>query len=281
MLTTMIDLLTRAEGEGYAVGGFNVYNLEGVQAVVRAAERERSPAILQVHPAAFKHGGIPLIALCLSAAHEASVPIGVHLDHATSDADIERALKAGVTSVMADGSHNNYSANVTFTRRIVELARHFEVGVEAELGRLSGTEDDLTVAEYEARLTDPTDAATFIEATGISALAVCIGNVHGRYDSEPHLDLERLREIRARVSIPLVLHGASGLPPNIVQSCIAEGVRKFNVNTEVRDAYGAALRQHLTEQPNADLLNLMNAAVEAMEVVIVEKLRLFGSADKA
>jgi len=210
--------LLRAANEGhYAVGAFNVYNLEGVLAVIRAAAAARSPAMLQVHPAALHHGGPPLLALCLAAAREASVPVAVHLDHASSAADIRTALAAGVPSVMADGAHLPYEANVAFTREMVALAREHGAGVEAELGRLSGTEDGLTVPEYEARLTDPAQAAAFVAATGVDALAVCIGNVHGRYRRAPVLDWERLAAIKAAVPVPLVLHGASGLPTGTVQ----------------------------------------------------------------
>jgi len=161
MLRTTIALMKAARGNGYALGAFNVYNLEGVRAVGAAAEMEHSPAIVQIHPSAFRHGGIPLVALCLAAAREASVPMAVHLDHSTSPDDIRSALAAGLTSIMADGSGLSYADNVAFTREMVALTHKHGGTVEAELGRLAGTEDDLTVEEYEARLTDPDQAVDF------------------------------------------------------------------------------------------------------------------------
>jgi len=279
MLRTTIALMKAARGNGYALGAFNVYNLEGVRAVGAAAEMEHSPAIVQIHPSAFRHGGIPLVALCLAAAREASVPMAVHLDHSTSPDDIRSALAAGLTSIMADGSGLSYADNVAFTREMVALTHKHGGTVEAELGRLAGTEDDLTVEEYEARLTDPDQAVDFLAQTGTDALAVCIGNIHGRYRSEPRLDFDRLDAIRKAVSVPLVLHGASGLPEGMVRRAIELGVCKFNVNTELREAYLGALREHLAESP--DLLGLMQSATDAMKGVVRAKLQLFGSAGRA
>lgn len=279
MLSTTIALMKAARGYGYALGAFNVYNLEGVRAVGAAAEMEHSPAIVQIHPSAFRHGGIPLVALCRAAVKEASVPMAVHLDHSSSPDDIRAALAAGLTSIMADGSGLSYADNVAFTREMVALTHKHKGTVEAELGRLAGTEDDLTVEEYEARLTDPDQATDFVAQTGTDALAVCIGNIHGRYRGEPRLDFDRLDAIRKAVSVPLVLHGASGLPEGMVRRAIELGVCKFNVNTELREAYLGALRDHLAESP--DLLPLMQSATDAMKGVVRAKLQLFGSAGKA
>jgi tagatose 1,6-diphosphate aldolase GatY/KbaY len=280
MLAAMTALLRDAMAGDYAIGAFNIYNLEGVRAVVRAAEAGRSPAMLQILPSALQHGGPPLVALCLAAARNAAVPIAVHLDHSASPADIQSALAAGLTSVMADGSHLPYSENIAFTRHMVALAQTHQATVEAELGRLTGTEDGLTIPEYEAKLTDPGQAADFVAQTGIAALAVCIGNVHGRYRSEPRLDFDRLAAIRQAVAIPLVLHGASGLPQAMVHRSIALGVRKFNVNTEVREAYVHTLRERLQDPKSPDLLDLMQSAEQAMQAVVAEKLQLFASVGK-
>src|SRR5262245_13375593 len=265
MLTPTMTLLHDAEAGGYAIGAFNVYNLEGVKAVVGAAEAERSPAMLQVHPSALAYGGAPLIALCLAAARAAAVPIAVHLDHSSAAEDIRAALEAGAGSIMADGSHLDYESNLAFTREMAGLAHARGAAAEAELGRLSGSEDGLTVAEYEARLTDPAQAAAFLEEPGADMLAVCIGNVHGRYRGEPRLDFERLAAIRRAVSAPLVLHGASGLPADQIARAIDLGVRKFNVNTEVREAYLAALRDALAVPKPPDLIALMEGAGAVMQ----------------
>ena len=234
MLTSMVDMLHRAQAGGYAIGAFNVYNLEGVKAVIGAAEAERSPVILQIHPKALDYGGVLLIALCIEAARQASVPVAVHLDHSTSAQTIRFALKAGMSSVMVDGSHLDYPQNVAFTREMTHLAHECGAGVEAELGRISGSEDGLTVAELEARLTDPRQAADFVAQTQVDVLAICIGNVHGHYRTEPRLDFKRLAAIHDCVNIPLVLHGTSGLPDAMITRAVELGVSKFNVNTEVR-----------------------------------------------
>lgn len=281
MLVATRGLLDGARAGGYAVGAFNVYNLEGARAVVAAAEAERSPAMLQIHPAALKHGGPPLIALCLAAARAASVPMSVQLDHSTDAGEIRAAIKCGVVSIMADGSHLDYTANVEFTREMAALARTHGVAVEAELGRLAGTEDGLTVAEYESSLTEPARAAEFVERTGVDMLAVCVGNVHGRYVGEPRLDFERLSMLHDSVPVPLVLHGASGLPGEMVSRAIVLGVRKFNVNTELRDAYLDALGQGQNLTERSDLVALMCRAVAAMQEVVAGKLRLFGSVGRA
>ena len=281
MLAQTRDILRRAADDGYAVGAFNVYNLEGVRAVVSAAEDSRSPVMLQLHPGALTLGGGPLVALCMQAAREASVPVAVHLDHSASRDDIQGALDAGLASIMADGSHLPYEQNIEFTRDIAGLVHRQSGFVEGELGRLSGTEDDLSVPENLAKLTDPVQAADFISRTGLDALAVCIGNVHGRYRSEPRLDFERLSAIREAVPVPLVLHGASGLPVGMVRRSIKLGVCKLNVNTEVREAYLGTLKKQLQEPKPPDLVKLMQSAIEAMKEVVLAKIELFGSSGKA
>ncbi len=281
MLTATTSLLHTARAGGYAIGAFNVYNLEGARAVVAAAEDARSPALLQIHPGALAYGGAPLIALCLAVARDAAVPMAVHLDHSTSPRDISAALGAGCRSIMADGSHLPYPENVTFTAEMAALAHASGAAVEAELGRLSGTEDGLTVEDYDALLTDPVQAAEFVARTDIDALAVCIGNVHGRYQGEPTLAFDRLAAISTAVGVPLVLHGASGLPDALVRRVIELGVCKFNVNTEVREAYLDALRESLHGSAPPDLLDLLRHVTAAMRGVVATKLRLFQSAGRA
>jgi tagatose 1,6-diphosphate aldolase GatY/KbaY len=281
MLTSTQELLETARRNIYAIGAFNVYNLEGVKAVVLAAEEAHSPAMLQLHPSALKFGGSSLVALCLEAARRAAVPISVHLDHSTSETAIQMALEAGMRSIMADGSPYPYEQNLTFTRTMTNLAHTVGAVVEAEIGRISGTEDGLTIAEKEAKMTDPEQAREFVAATGVDSLAVTIGNVHGNYQSEPRLDFDRLARIRRLVDIPLVLHGASGLPPAMISRSIQLGVCKFNVNTEVRQAYMRILQSDACADPDSDLLDCMDDVIAAMKEVILEKLNLFGSAGKA
>jgi len=281
MLVPTNDLLQAARYGSYAIGAFNIYNLEGAQAVVNAAEQNNSPAMLQIHPAALSYAGPALVALSVTAAREADVPMAVHLDHSVSESAIERAIATGFSSVMADGSHLAYEENIAFTQEMVALAHRHGVAVEAELGRISGTEDGLTVPEFEARFTDPDQALSFVQQTGIDALAVCIGNVHGRYHREPKLDLARLALIDALVDVPLVLHGASGLPDEMVQEAIARGIVKLNVNTEIRQAFLGSMRKNIVKDPPPDLVDLLEKAVEAMTKVIADKLRLFGSVNEA
>ncbi|UIE39039.1 class II fructose-bisphosphate aldolase [Leptodesmis sichuanensis] len=281
MLSSTQELLETARRNSYAIGAFNVYNLEGVKAVISAAADNNSPAMLQLHPSALRYGGAPLVAMCLQAAKDARVPIAVHLDHSTSAKDIRTALEVGMNSIMADGSHLPYEENMAFTREMTRLAHAKGAIVEAEIGRISGTEDGLTIAEKEAKMTDPDQAVEFVKATQVDALAVTIGNVHGEYKSPPRLDFPRLKRIRQLIPIPLVLHGASGLPEPMISQSIHLGVCKFNVNTEVRQAYIQALQEEICRDEPGDLLDGMSGAIAAMQEVITAKLRLFGSVNKA
>ena len=281
MLNSTEQLLRQARRGGYAVGAFNVYTLEGVRAVVSAAVGARSPAILQVLPKALELGGTPLIALCLEAARKAAVPMSVHLDHCPTETTIQTALEAGISSVMADGSHLPLEENLTFTRRIVTLAANKGQTVEGELGRLGGTEDGLTVAQRESRLTDPDQAREFVAATEVQALAVCIGNVHGTYHCPPDLDFDRLAAIARQVSIPLVLHGTSGLPDAMIRRAVALGVCKFNVNTELRQAVMQAGQTFYANAAKPELVDRMKMEIKAMQAPVAAKLDLFGSQARA
>lgn len=279
--TTMI--LGHAEQHNYAVGGFNCYNLEWAQAIIGAAEATKSPVLLQILPSSMQMSGLPLIALCLEIGKQATIPVNFHLDHHRDEGDIQAGLDYGVTSVMADGSHFDYEENVAFTKAIAEIAHNKGASVEAELGMLSGTEDGYTVESYQASLTDPVQAAEFVTETRVDSLAVCVGNVHGPYPDEPQLDFDRLAEIHKQVNVPLVMHGASGLPLDQVKHSVELGIRKFNVNTEVRNAYMQGLHDHLTASENLpkNALALNQAAIDAMKTVLIEKMELFGSVDKS
>jgi tagatose 1,6-diphosphate aldolase GatY/KbaY len=207
--------------------------------------------------------------------------MAVHLDHCGSEDMITTALEAGISSVMADGSHLDYAAHVAFTQRIASLAREQGKSVEAELGRLAGTEDGLSVAEREARLTVPDQAVDFVEKTKVDALAVCIGNVHGHYSTPPDLDFDRLSTLRQRLSLPLVLHGTSGLPDDMIFEAIAQGVCKFNVNTELREAGLQATGHYFKRTGKKELVALMTAVIDAIKVPVMAKIQLFGSSGKA
>tara|TARA_B100000586_G_scaffold181792_1_gene133293 strand:- start:907 stop:1764 length:858 start_codon:yes stop_codon:yes gene_type:complete len=274
VLASTQEILDQAIEGGFAVGAFNVYNLEGAKAVVQAAEQEHLPVIIQIHPKSILAGSKALPALCLAAAKEATVLVSVHLDHSDSEDAIRASLTAGIRSVMADGSSLKFDMNVIFTRQCVKNVHSAGGFVEGELGRLSGTEEGLTISEYEARYTNPEQAYEFCIETGLDALAICIGNVHGKYLREPELDFGRLSSIKEAVSVPLVLHGGSGLPENTVRRAIELGVSKLNVNTELRNAYLGSLRDSLNLN-KPDITNVMDNAVEAMTSVVVEKIRQF------
>ncbi|MFB6275085.1 MAG: ketose-bisphosphate aldolase [Halothece sp.] len=281
MLTSTQELLEAAQKQSYAIGAFNMYNLEGAKAVIDAAEAEKSPAMLQILPNVLNYGGSALIAMFLEAADSANVPMSVHLDHCDDRAMIGTALEAGVQSILADGSTLSFQDNLAFTREMTDLAHAKGSTVEAEVGRISGTEDGMTVAEKEAKMTDPDEAKEFVAKSGVDFLAVTIGNVHGKYHGEPQLDFDRLAKIRQQLQIPLVLHGASGLPAEMIQQSIELGVCKFNVNSEVRKTYLEFWREYGKTGSKSDLLDCQKSVTAAMQEVIAEKMRLFGSAGKA
>lgn len=281
MLTTVLDLMMKARTGGYSVGAFNVYNFEEVKGVISAAEEVDSPVILQMLPGALELTGNGLIKLCQVAASESTVPVAVHLDHCTSAETIQSVLTAGLDSAMADGSHLDFDGNMAFTRDMVRLAERHGAMVEGELGRLTGSEDDWIVEAYEACLTDPARAEQFVAETGVAALAVCIGNVHGRYPQEPDLDFERLNAIGRRVSAPLVLHGTSGLPDEMIRRAIESGICKFNVNTELREAYLTEATTYLSSEKKPELTGLMQRVIQAVSKTVKEKMALFGANGRA
>lgn len=248
-MTTSKELLLNAQRGRYAVGAFNVENMEMVQAVVEAAIELSSPAIIQTTPSTLRYGEPKMYAAMVRAAAEQSpVPIALHLDHGESFALAAKALRAGYTSIMIDGSHGPFEENISISRRVVEMAEAMGIPVEAELGKVGGKEDDLDGGA--GGLTDPADAVKFVAETGISSLAVAIGTAHGLYAGEPKLDIPRLKAIRKVVEIPLVLHGASGLSKEQVQECIREGCCKVNFATELRIAYSGGVKAVFADKPD-------------------------------
>ena len=219
-LVTTKQLLLDAQEKGYAVGAFNVENMEMVQAVVSAAEELQSPVIMQTTPSTVKYADLAYFyANAKVAAEEASVPVAIHLDHGNSFELAMQALRAGYTSIMIDGSHDSFEENIKVSKAVADACHPSGVPVEAELGKVGGKEDDLEGGEGNP-YTDPMEAKQFVEETGIDSLAVAIGTAHGVYKGTPKLDVERLSEIRKVVSIPLVLHGTSGVPDDAVRECI-------------------------------------------------------------
>ncbi|OGD46828.1 fructose-1,6-bisphosphate aldolase, class II [Candidatus Bathyarchaeota archaeon RBG_13_46_16b] len=305
MLVTNKDLMVPARRNGYGIGAFNVNNLEAVLAVAEAATEEKSPAIVAVTPGAIKYGGLPYLSrIVRTAAELASVPVALHLDHGEDFETASKCVGAGFTSVMIDGSSLKFEDNTALTKRVVEMAHPKGVSVEAELGRLAGVEES-TVEEKDAILTDPAVAEEFVDRTGVDTLAVAIGTSHGAYKfkAEPKLDFERLKLITKQVSIPLVLHGASsvpswiiekaskygaelggakGIPEEHIQKAISMGIAKINIDTDLRLAFTAAVREVLANSPKEfDPRKILGPAKEAMKQVIKGKMRLFGSSGKA
>ncbi|SHE97591.1 class II fructose-1,6-bisphosphate aldolase [Desulforamulus putei] len=282
-LVPVKELLQRAEEGKYAVGAFNVNNMEIVQAILAAAEAERAPVIMQASQGAIKYAGIEYIyALASLAASQATVPVALHLDHGTSFEQCMKCIRVGFTSVMIDGSKLPLEENIALTNRVLEVARATGVSVEAELGKIGGTEDDIHVDERDAFFTDPEEARYFVEKTGVDSLAVAIGTAHGQYKGVPQLDFPRLEKIVSLVKIPIVLHGSSGVPDEAVQEAIRLGVRKVNIDTNIREAFTAACRRVLDNNPKEiDPRKVLGPAREAATQVIREKIRVFGSAGKA
>jgi tagatose 1,6-diphosphate aldolase GatY/KbaY len=259
-----------------AVIGFSIYNLEQGIAVVRAAEHEQLPVLLQAGSSAFAYSGRAALAqLAVGLRSEAFTPVGVHLDHCTDLAEIDACLEFGYTSVMFDGSALPLDDNIRLTCQVVARAREHGAWVEAELAGIAGDEDRTAAASASA-FTDPEVAARFVERTGVDALAVAIGNVHGVPAAPVRLDFDLLERIRDTVDVPLVLHGASGLPDEDIQQAIGLGVAKLNVNTELRRAFRDALLQTAVSPPDSDSLPaLLAPVVSATEQAARQKLLTF------
>ena len=250
MLVTAKQLMLDAQKGGYAIGAFNVENMEMVQAVVSAAEELHSPVIIQTTPSTLKYATPDLFyANVAAAAKTASVPVVMHLDHGSSFQLAMQAFRAGYTSIMIDGSHSPYEENIAITKSVVDACHPAGVPVEAELGKVGGKEDDLDGGD--GGYTVPSEAADFVEKTGVDSLAVAIGTAHGVYKGIPKLDVDRLSEIRKVVTIPLVLHGTSGVPDDAVRECIRRGICKVNYATDLRIAFSTGLKEYLAKDPDA------------------------------
>ena len=277
-LINPLTFIKYCQSKGVAVAAFNVHNMETIQAVAEAAAEEDAPVIIQTTPGTLKHAGIPYIAANVKvAAEQFDIPIALHVDHCESYEMIKQCIQYGYTSVMIDGSKLPYLQNVSLVNRVVQLAKCAGVAVEAELGRIGGVEDQLSVDLREATFTVPEEAQAFVTATGVDTLAVAIGTAHGEYHGEPKLDFDRLVAIRNLVEIPLVLHGASGVPDESIRKAISMGVSKINIATELKNPMVAAIRKCLADNPKEnDPRHYMGAAKEAVKKMVKEKIRLCG-----
>jgi tagatose 1,6-diphosphate aldolase GatY/KbaY len=276
------EMLLAAQRDGYAVPAFNVHNLETVQVVAETAAAMSSPVILAGTPGTFSYAGTDyLISICHEAARRYRIPLALHLDHHEDLRDIETKVRAGIRSVMIDASHFPLADNIQQVCEAVRLCHVFDASVEAELGRLGGQEDDLVVEEGDSYFTDPIVAKHFVEATRIDSLAVAIGSAHGLYQGKPKLDFTRLGQIRQQVDIPLVLHGASGIPEEMIYRAIGLGICKVNVATELKIAFADAVKAYFAEHPDAnDPRKYIVPGKLAMQKVVEEKIRICGSAGR-
>ena len=281
-LVTTTELLKNAQEGHYAIGAFNVENMEMVMAVIQAAEELKSPVILQTTPSTVKYAGLDYyLANAKVAAERASVPVAMHLDHGSSFELAMQALRTGYTSIMIDGSHESFEDNIAISKAVVDASRPSGIPIEAELGKVGGKEDDLDGGEGSA-YTDPIEAKLFVERTGVSSLAIAIGTAHGLYKGEPKLDLDRLSEIREVVSVPLVLHGGSGIPDETISESIKRGICKVNYATELRIAYSNGVKKVLNENPETiDPKKYGAEGLKSVKEFVKQKIVVCGSNGKA
>lgn len=308
MLTNSSSFLHSAHKGNYAIGGFNVNNMESLQAIVKAGVEKNSPLILQTSQGAIEYAGMELLgAMIHTIAKQVSIPIAMHLDHGTDVNLVKSAIKSGLyTSVMIDASSKSFKENVKITREIVKLAHKKGIWVEAELGAIPGVEDQVDVKDGNAFFTDPEDAGRFVELTGCDALAISIGTKHGVFKyakGKTQLDIARLGEIKKYADIPLVLHGASEIPhelkevaeqygadlsdafgvsSRVLQKAIARGINKVNTDSDLRIAFTGSVDKYITRNPNnMDPRKYLSAGRDAIRKAVCRRIDQLGSANKA
>lgn len=279
MLVNLQTIIAMAEKGNYCVPAFNVYNMETVMGVIAAAEEASSPVIIQVYPRLFNEKTADFLSpIVLEAAHRASVPVCYHLDHGPSEKEVQIALRLGTSGIMIDGSNYELEENVALTRKVVQTCGVLGIGVEGEIGHVGSAADDVM-----GDFTDPDQAAYFVKETGVTCLAVLIGNAHGHYKKTPRLDIDRVRAIReATGGIPLVLHGGSGIPDDQVKAAIAAGVRKMNIGTDVCCAFADGTAAALADPKRSLAVDIfMKSAIESVKALALNKIKLVGSDGKA
>lgn len=285
MIENVKTILEKAKAEKYAVGAFNTVNLETTRAIIETAKELSSPVIVQVTEKTFDYaGGRAIFHLIKNIAefYAPDIPIGIHLDHGKSFEAVERAIEIGFESVMYDGSRKEYVDNCMMTKKIVEIAHKRGIVVQAELGNVPYLgEMQMENIEWDKYMTDPKQAEQFVNETGVDTLAVAIGNAHGFFRERDEPDYERLAEIAKRVSIPLVLHGASDWNNGRVQEVVKRGISCFNVDTAIRLAFIGGLREVLQNSEETDLRKVLGEAKEHTKEAVKERMLIFGSAGKA
>ena len=282
-LVTLKSILSNTRKQAYAVGAFNFNGIEDVRGIVDVAAKKKSPVILMASVSAVDYFGGPeaVVGFIKGITRPLDIPVTLHLDHAKDPELIFRCVDAGFTSVMIDASKKPYEENIAVTREIVAYAHRQNVSVEAELGRVGGVEDNVSVSAREATLTNPKDVPDFVAQTGIDALAIAIGTVHGFYKEDPLLDFERMETIRSLTDVPLVLHGGTGLTDEDFKRCAQSGMSKINVGTELKYCCSQTVRKSVEEQPKQiDIRKLVGPARRNCEEIVLRKIDLFGSQDK-
>lgn len=283
-LVSMKEMLEVAKEKKYAVGQFNVNNLEYTQAILEAAQEEKSPVILGVSEGAARYmGGYKVVVAMAEAIIEESnitVPVAIHLDHGSSFKACAEAIHSGFSSVMIDASAHPLEENIAITSQVVELAHIHGVSVEAELGIVGGQEDDV-IAEGVI-YADPEECRQLVKATDIDCLAPALGSVHGPYEGEPNLGFKEMQDISETIDLPLVLHGGTGIPLKDIQKAISLGTAKINVNTENQIQQTKVIREFLAANPDAyDPRSYLKPGREAIKATVIEKMREFGSSQQA
>lgn len=280
-LVTSKELLLKAQEGGYAVGAFNVENMEMAQAIIVAAEELRAPVMLQTTPSTVRYAGVNLYyANVKTLAERSGVPVVLHLDHGNSFELCAQAFRAGYTSIMIDGSRLPLEENIALTRKVVEMCGTAGVPVEGEIGRVGGKEDDL-VCENEG-YTIPEEAVRFEKETGLSSMAVGVGTAHGVYQTTPVLNTELIGILRGLLTVPMVLHGASGLSDEAIRECVRRGICKVNFATELRIAYSSAVKELLKEKPDTfDPKAYGKAGRERVKELVKNRMRVCGCDGKA
>ena len=283
MLVTTKEMLLDAQAGHYAVGAFNVENLEFVMAVIKAAEEKHSPVIMQTTPGTVKYANLDYFAAMVrAAAQNASVPVALHLDHGDGFDRCMQALRAGYTSVMIDGSHVPFEDNMALTESVTKVAIAMGVPVEAELGKVGGKEDVCPAVKGENPFTDPDEAQEFVARTQCSSLAVGVGTAHGVYKGIPHIEQGVLREIRSKVDVPLVLHGTSGVPDDQVAEAIRNGICKVNYATELRQAFMRGFMGFMAQNPECfDPKKPSKPGMAEIVAVVESHMDNLGSTNKA
>lgn len=306
MLVSGAKILNKAHKEGYGVGAYNFVNMEMLESIFEAANEAESPLIIQCSEGAIKYAGADMLYAMVKTMENRypHIPVALNLDHGTTIESCIRAIRAGFTSVMIDASHHSFEENRAMTKAVVDIAHSVDVGVEAELGRLMGIEDNIVVEERDAVLVNPDEAEEFVKETKVDYLAPAIGTSHGafKFKGEPELDFERLKEVKKRCDIPLVLHGASaipesarvafegtggdlkgskGVPFKFLEEAIEGGINKVNTDTDLRIAFMAEVRRVANESPTEfDLRKFFKPAKEEVKKLVIERMQVLKSAGK-